>query len=199
MTEAALELQSQRQRTGGASPVRLFGGLVGGILFGSLLGLALLAVVATQFLGFRLLTVSSNSMYPALSAGDVIVVKPAAMSAVEIGDIVLFTAGGDSILTVHRVVGRNEVVTNVTSRGTGERTTFTDYRLVTQGDANPAPDGGEVTAAQLQGQLWFSFANPLAGAGVPVRSLLFVFAAVIGTVWVAWEFTIRARSKETRN
>jgi signal peptidase I len=195
MTEAALDLHARPERADARSWWRLAGSLIGGVLFGSLLGLAALTVVATQFFGFRVLTVSSDSMYPALAAGDVIVVKPTAIDTVEVGDIVLFEAGGDSILTVHRVVGRNEIVTNVTSRSTGERTTFTDYRLKTQGDANPAPDGGEVGAAQLQGRLWFSFRDPLAGAGVPMQAVLFVLAGATGAIWATWELAVRARTR----
>ena len=72
---------------------RLAGSLVAGIAFGLMVGLAALAVLATQFLGFRRLTVSSDSMSPALSTGDVIFVKSASVASVEVGDVVLFESG----------------------------------------------------------------------------------------------------------
>ena len=156
-----------------------------------MLGAAVLAVIATQIFGFRLLTVSSDSMSPAFGEGDIIVVRPVAIQAVSVGDVVLFEGGGDDILTVHRVVGINEVVTNLTSRSTGEQKVLTDYRLVTQGDANPALDAGEVTATRLRGRVWFSFQNPLSTRGVPFQMQLFALAGVAGSVWVAWEIAAR--------
>ena len=176
---------------------RVAGSLVAGIAFGLMVGLAALAVLATQFLGFRLLTVSSDSMSPALSTGDVIFVKPASVASVQVGDVVLFESGGDDILTVHRVVARNEVVTNITSKSTGDVTTLTEYRLITKGDANPAPDGGEVIAPQLHGEVWFAIPNPLSSQGIPFQALLFALAGVTGLAWLAWETSIRLKEKQS--
>jgi signal peptidase I len=67
------------------------------------------------------LPVAGRSMFPALRAGDVVVVDRTDFSEVSKGDIVLFTRGQQ--LCAHRVV---------TTGPTG---------LLTQGDTMPVPDG----------------------------------------------------------
>ncbi|GAB3030687.1 signal peptidase I [Natronobiforma cellulositropha] len=103
---------------------------------------ALLAVVVLgQLLGTPLLVsyVETDSMEPALEAGDGFLLVPAAVSSPSAGDVIVFDAesadGGG--LTTHRVVA------------------VTDDGYVTKGDANPFTDqdGGEpyVTDGQVVG------------------------------------------------
>ncbi len=85
-----------------------------------------LAAVAGQALGQPLLLgyVSSDSMEPAMDAGDGFVAVPAALAGdVEPGDVIVYEAGGvDDELVTHRVVRA------------------TDDGYVTRGDANPVTD-----------------------------------------------------------
>jgi len=170
--------------------------IVGGTLAGLFLGALLIALVATRFLGFELLTVRSGSMEPTISRGDLIVVRPVAFDKVTEGDVVLFTAGGDAIPTVHRVAGINEFELRIRDAATGAETVHTERRLVTKGDANPGPDTGEVQAGDVLGTVWFTV--PAAGTlvGLPLQHALFAFAAVTVVVWLAWEVHRRRQSTE---
>ncbi len=194
MTAIAVS-QPSLSRTPRVRPLRLvllaFGALAAGL--GG--GLLLAAVVATQFFDFRVLSVSSDSMAPAIKTGDLIVVRPAAIDTVKERDLVLFVAGSDQAPTVHRVVGINEIETQLVDRASGATTTLHDYRLVTKGDNNPAADNGEVEARDLRGQVWFTVPNAgvLAGAGL---GLWFAVAlAVVLGAWLLWEIVLRLRSR----
>jgi signal peptidase len=173
------------------APPRVLRGLrvsltvVAGVVFGLLFGLAVVVLLATRFFGFSVLTITSGSMSPAIQSGDIVVVKPASIDAVDTGDVVLFTQGGDQVPTLHRVVGINEVETQITSRSTGVTTTTLDFRLVTQGDANPAPDASPVDKHELRGKLWFRV--PAAGwlGGVSLQGTMFLVAGVFGLAWFA--------------
>ena len=173
--------------------VRAVGLAVLGVGVGLLLAGLLLAVIATRVFDFELLTVRSGSMEPAIGRGDLIVVKPVAVDAVEEGDVVLFAAGGDGIPTVHRVVGINEIELRVTDAATGLVESTFDYRLVTKGDANPEPDLAEVDASRLRGEVWFTVPGGGAWSGWPVQYLLFAFAGVSLAGWAAWELAQRRR------
>ncbi len=158
--------------------------LIAGSLFGLLFGCAVVVFLATRFFGFGVLTITSGSMAPAIQPGDIVVVKPAAIADIETGNVVLFTQGGDHVPTLHRVAGINEVETHITSRSTGEQTTVTEYRLVTQGDANPAPDASSVTRDNLRGELWFTVPGRWLH-GLSVQGLLFLVAGCFGIAWLA--------------
>lgn len=169
------------------------------LLAGLLLAGLALVVLATLVFDFRILTVTSDSMAPAIRSGDLVIVKPVAIDRVAEGDVILFEAGGDRVPTVHRVIGINEIETRFRHQETGAVTSVTDYRLVTRGDANPAPDSREVTADELRGGVWFTIprAGALAGRGVATT-----FAAIFATVmvaWVAWEgYGLLRRSRAVR-
>lgn len=66
------------------------------------------------------LTVMSQSMYPALNRGDLILVKGVTPEEIEVGTVVVFRHGGG--LAVHRVVN------------------IMGERITTKGDANPKAD-----------------------------------------------------------
>ncbi|MEZ4492903.1 MAG: signal peptidase I [Dehalococcoidia bacterium] len=175
--------------------IRLSLSLAAGLLFGLLLGGAIVVLLATRLFGFAVVTITSDSMSPAIRSSDIVVVRPAAIDDISAGEIVLFTQGGDRVPTLHRVVGINEVETRVTSRSTGEETVLLDYRLVTQGDANPAPDASSVSRDELRGELWFRI--PAAGwlQGMPVQGLMFLVAGVFGLGWCASWWRGRRRAQ----
>jgi signal peptidase len=89
----------------------------------AVLVLTLVAVAAAKPLGFQVRVDRSDSMLPAIAAGDVVVSRVVAPSEVRRGDIVSFNSPErrDVVLT-HRVVSR--------------RTEGPNYAFVTKGDAN---------------------------------------------------------------
>jgi signal peptidase len=194
-----LSAQAIHQPVKAAHPVRLLGTAIGALVLGLLVGAVIIVVVATRFFGFSVLTVSSGSMAPAIEAGDLIVVRPVAIDTVDEGDVVLFESGGDRIPTVHRVIGINELELQVRDAATGETAVYTDFRLVTQGDANDAPDNAEVTADRLQGEVWFRIPNAgaLAGQGIALG-----FALALGltiAAWVIYEVAVRVKDRRHAN
>jgi signal peptidase I len=85
----------------------------------------LLLVVFAYLLLTYTRRVDGTSMYPTLEGGDLVVIQPASMSDMHIGDIVVYTppCSGEGFSVIHRVVG-----------GTP------DQGFKTQGDNNPLPD-----------------------------------------------------------
>jgi signal peptidase I len=173
--------------TGGAGPLGIAALAIAGTAVGLAFGAMLVAIVATRLFGFEMLTVRSSSMEPAISRGDLIVVRPTAMANVTEGDVVLFAAGGDGIPTVHRVAGINEVELRIRDAATGETDIQTSYRLVTKGDANEQPDIQEVTESQLRGEVWFTVPGAGELTGLPLQWLLLGFAGLSLAAWAAWE------------
>ena len=173
--------------------------VAGALVLGLAAGIVVLAIVATRLFGYQVLTVSSDSMAPALSTGDLILVKPAAIGDVKPGDVVLFESGGDRIPTIHRVSGVNEIETRITDRTTGAIQSLTEYRLVTKGDHNVAPDSREVTADRLRGELWFSIPHAGALGNAGISSVLAVVLGVAVASWIGWEFALRLRNRGHRH
>ena len=164
--------------------------VAGAALLGLAAGIVILTVVATRLFDFQILTVSSDSMAPALNTGDLIFVKPAAIKDMRQGDIVVFESGGDHIPTIHRVAGVNEIETRISDRATGGVESLTEYRLVTRGDHNPAPDSRDVTASQLKGELWFSLPHAGALGNAGISSVLAIVLGVAVASWIGWEFAL---------
>jgi signal peptidase len=92
--------------------------------------IVLLILALPIFTPYRLMVVLSGSMAPTLLAGDAVLVRPAITSIHE-GDIITFQREGE--LVTHRVV---EVQPG---------------QLVTQGDANNAPDPWPVPISAVEG------------------------------------------------
>jgi signal peptidase len=172
--------------------------LAGG-LSGLLVAGALLFAAATQLFGYDVIEVSSGSMEPLLSRGDLFVTRPIDIVDVEIGDVVLFDQGTDTLIPVtHRVTGIVNVHTTLTDSATGEKTTDISKLLQTQGDANEAPDAQLVEASRLRGILWFR----LPGAGrifgpFGVQQGLLLIALFIGLAWGAYEIVQRRSRRST--
>jgi signal peptidase I len=154
-----------------------------GLLFGALV----VAVFATRLFDYQILTVRSDSMAPAIRSGDLIVVKPVSIDRIQPGDVVLFASGGDAIPTVHRVAGINTIELEIRGPGGEQVDVMTEHRLVTQGDANPMPDAGEVTARQLLGQVWFTIPRAGAVVGLPIQGALAGICVLALAAWVVWE------------
>ncbi|GAB6939199.1 signal peptidase I [Isoptericola variabilis] len=119
-----------------------------GAVMVALLALAGATVVAPKAMGATPLTVLTGSMEPALSPGDVVVVRPVEPADVQVGDVLTFQpVSGDPTLVTHRVVG--------VMWGDGDPAGF-----VTRGDANGADDD-PIVADQVRGRVVYSV--PLVG------------------------------------
>lgn len=134
--EEALGLKEERKPTSRSS-------VVGWVVT------AVLAVVIIWFssglLGFHPVVIVSGSMSPAISVGDVAVVKDVSAESIVEGDVIQYVRGGNT--TIHRVV---EV-----GRENG------DVFFITKGDANDSPDSRPVYAEEVEGRV--SFVLPKVG------------------------------------
>ena len=97
-----------------------------GVVVGSVVTCALLAITLPAFAGFHNLTVTGGSMGRALPTGSVAVTRTIDFQDVHIGDIIAFQRPGAAMPVVHRVVDIRDV--------NGVRS------AVTRGDANTADD-----------------------------------------------------------
>lgn len=104
----------------------------GGLLLASLAFVAL----ATPLVGNRALIVRSGSMEPAISVGDVVIVRP---GEYQVGDAIAYNVPGrENMIVTHRIVEVKQ----------GE--------YVTKGDANPEADGWVVAEKDIIGQELFT-------------------------------------------
>lgn len=159
---------------------------IGNVVAGLVLGIAVVLLVATQVMGYRVATVATDSMRPTLSPGDLIVTRPVPITEIEHGDIVLFETGVTTRITVaHRVDGVVTVNLNITDSKTGDKHTETTKILHTKGDANPLADAGVVDQAAYRGLLWLTVpgAGPILASPVP----FILIAAGLGLAWFALE------------
>jgi signal peptidase I len=172
--------------------------LMGSTLAGLLVAGALVALVATQFLGYHALGVSSDSMAPALRRGDLVVTRPVAINTVGQGDIVAYDEGELIHLTVvHRVVGVVNLTVNTTDSKTGTISTEKSRLLQTKGDANPAVDGQPVGAERFKGLVFITVpvVGGVLGAGI-VQQILLAVAIGTGIAWLVYEI-VRLRRRRT--
>lgn len=135
----------------------------------NLAGLALLLVLVLPFVLYAVpqvagadqgYVVTSGSMEPTFSAGDVILVESAPPKSVSEGDVVTFERSGEEGPTTHRVV---EVV-----MAEGE------LAFRTKGDANEDPDTELVNAGEIEGTVLTLGGSALA---IPYVGYVIQFAA----------------------
>jgi signal peptidase len=107
----------------------------------AVLGALVVVLLLPRLVHGAALTVRSGSMTPALSTGDLVVVRPVDAAALHVGDIATYREQSGSLVT-HRVVA-------VAGSGTNRTFTF-------QGDANASADPEPVPAAAVQGRVWFT-------------------------------------------
>ncbi|MDO8515026.1 MAG: signal peptidase I [bacterium] len=100
--------------------------------------LAVLILVPSLTVGnYKMFTVLSGSMEPAIKTGSIVVVKPQPLY--QTGDVITFREKNDSkITTTHRIFG------------------IEDGRFVTKGDANNSTDSTGVADGQIIGKTIFS-------------------------------------------
>lgn len=155
------------------------------VLLGSA-ALLVIAVLIPRLSGATPYTILTGSMRPTMPPGTLVVVKPATIDQVKVGDVVTYQLeSGKPTVVTHRVV-------SVVSSLEGERL------LRTQGDDNPVPDSDLVRPVQVRGTVWYSV--PFLGR----LSLLFsgserqlgVYAAAGGlALYAAWMFGSSLRER----
>lgn len=105
-----------------------------------LLALVMSASAALPVLfGLKDMIVVGGSMEPAVSVGDLAMIKPVFPESIQAGDLITFRAPGASGMTTHRVVASKEI----------EGTTY----FQTKGDANATADPNLVPADAVYGKL----------------------------------------------
>lgn len=100
-------------------------------------GLAALALLPVT--GRQAMVVTSGSMEPAISAGDVVVLARVAPDEVRPGDVITFQGYGTSALTTHRVVSIRSLPTGL--------------HYQTKGDVNDTADPNLASAKGLRGRV----------------------------------------------
>jgi signal peptidase I len=101
-------------------------------------------VILAPFAGWRIDTVMSGSMEPAIPVGGMVILGPVSASQIHAGDIIAYDNG--QVEVCHRVITVLE----------GQPASY-----ITKGDANRSPDGTQVTPGMVTGKL--IVAIPLAG------------------------------------
>lgn len=98
--------------------------------FYSLLILLLISPFAMSFwFGIEFAVVSSSSMEPAISAGDLEITKPASAIDIKIGDVILLAESKTSSVYSHRVTKVNHQLTGVLIQTRGDANQFEDTKI----------------------------------------------------------------------
>ncbi|MDD5095605.1 MAG: signal peptidase I [Dehalococcoidia bacterium] len=130
--------------------------------------------VSTWFFDWRFDAVGTGSMEPTYKIGGMVVIRPVEAEKIAVGDVITFRSPMESRqLITHRVI---EVVRE-------------DGGLVfrTQGDGNPEPDGFDIPAENLRGEVCCYV--PLIGHGVdfvksPEGGIVFVGVPAGFLLWM---------------
>jgi signal peptidase len=128
------------------------------------------AILVARATGHAVLIDRSDSMRPAIAAGDLLITRTVSPAQIERNDIVTFTDPDQPGRTItHRVVERH--------RNGGQ------YAFVTRGDANTGTERWSVAAAGTVGRLALVMpraGRPLAALGSPaLRLVLITFAGLL--------------------
>ena len=120
-----------------------------GLSFGLL---ALIALIAVLVIALPMLTKSTpytvltSSMTPSYPAGTLVIVKPADVQQIHIGDVITYQLESNQPAVVtHRVI---QIVEPTTPSGTES--------FITKGDANSLPDAKPVQPVQVRGVVWYA-------------------------------------------
>lgn len=97
-----------------------------------------LSGAAPSLFGYQLYAVLSGSMSPAFDTGSVLFVRPVDPLAIDVGDVITFTAPAGDHLTTHRVVDIDDTA---------------GIEFTTRGDANNVNDPNPVPAGRLVGRV----------------------------------------------
>ena len=123
---------------------RIVGRVLSWLVVAGVTALVGAGVVVPRLAGATPYTVLTGSMQPSYPPGTLVVVRPAQVEDLAIGDVVTYQLESGRATTVtHRVVG-------VGWSAAGEKV------LTTQGDANGSPDVAPVRPVQVRGEVWYA-------------------------------------------
>ena len=119
-------------------------------------------------------TVTSNSMKPTFSAGDVVVTQAVPVSSVLVGDVISFYPPGKTEPVIHRI--------------TSLKTTTSGVVITTRGDGNPVDDLWLVT---LQGTTAYRLVGvvPFIGWLTEIKGPLLILAGLLVLLVLVRQFT----------
>lgn len=133
--------------------------------------LFLLISVVPRAAGYKAYGVNSNSMYPAIEKGSLVLTKPVAFEDIKTGDILTFYDSHTSGYFSHRVSAIYQ----------------DSKQLVTKGDANVSPDPKTTHYSCVEGKVIHVI--PFLGYPYIVVNSLFgvIFFAAVFILWAAFE------------
>lgn len=103
-----------------------------------------ISVILPALGGGTAYTILTGSMEPGMPPGTVVVVRPTPVDQIRTGDVVTYQIdSGEPTVATHRVIA---VQTSLDGK----------IQLITQGDANNAPDPNPVLPVQVKGVRWYS-------------------------------------------
>ena len=147
-------------------------------------------VVIPRIGGATPYSILTSSMEPDFPPGSLVVVKPANVKNINVGDVVTYQLkSGDPTVVTHRVVA-------ITTTPGGE------LRFHTQGDANNTPDAQLVVPEQIKGKLWYSapqlgrITNLIDNAQRHAISVVIVGGLL---AYAAYMFVSSARDRRSKN
>ena len=143
------------------------------VFAGCLAMITLLLVVSVLPItgNFKVMTVLSGSMEPAIKTGGIVVVKP--VDDYKIDDVITFQVAKDKDSVTHRIVDMEVIEGNVS--------------YITQGDANNAPDQQKVQPREIIGKVLFDL--PYLGYVVEAakKPLGFILIIVVPAIVIIYD------------
>jgi signal peptidase len=130
------------------------------VVFGAAYATSLLVPFSYQLQGQRLLIVTSGSMAPVFTAGDVVVLQSVEdESELAVDQVVTFRPVGSQTLVTHRIVELHRLPAMEQDTATGQMVPLLDGNgeqilqpyIVTKGDANDAPDPNATPVSRVRG------------------------------------------------
>lgn len=157
-----------------------------GLFLAIIVGLALLFAGSVLPIAgnYRVLTVLSGSMEPAIHTGSVVVVAPAA--DYKIGEVITFGA-----------ISKTE--TPVTHRIKDIKIADGQPVYITKGDANNAADSKEVPRSEVKGKVLFSIPYLGYALNFVKQPLGFALVIIVPAVLIIWEEAKKIWSEITKN
>jgi signal peptidase len=149
----------------------------------------LAAVLIPRLAGATPYTILTSSMSPAYPPGTLVVVTPAAVEDLHVGDVITVQLeSGEETVVTHRISGISYALDG-------------DVEFETKGDANPTPDRELRMPVQIRGELWYAlpFLGYLATALTGAERQWIVTVIEIGLLgYAAWMFVGAWRSRRRR-
>lgn len=149
--------------------------------------LASLSAAVPALLGLKDMIVTSGSMEPAMSAGDVAMIRPLHAEPIQVGDLITFRTWSASGMTTHRVIAIKSIDGHA--------------YFQTKGDANNSPDADLVPGEAVFGKVvWVEpkvgyllvFGTTMWG-----KALMIILPLVLALVLEGWDLLRPKKPRHT--